>query len=104
MYSRGQLRCQRRLTSGTGGSVRVREEALQQGAHLVAVPLPRAECHADGVAAGAYEERGRKSGHAPRLRGFEVGDGEEFEANPAFTALKLRIWRSVKEEVEAARA
>jgi len=37
-------------------------------------------------------------------RGFDVGDGEEFEANPAFTALKLRIWRSVKEEVEAARA
>jgi NitT/TauT family transport system ATP-binding protein len=37
-------------------------------------------------------------------RGFDVGDGEEFEANPAFTALKLKIWRSVKEEVEAARA
>ena len=37
-------------------------------------------------------------------RGFEVADGEEFEANPAFTALKLRIWRSVKEEVEVARA
>jgi len=37
-------------------------------------------------------------------RDFDVGDGEEFEANPAFTALKLRVWRSVKEEVEAARA
>ena len=37
-------------------------------------------------------------------RDFDVGDGEEFEANPAFTALKLRIWRSVKEEVEASRA
>jgi NitT/TauT family transport system ATP-binding protein len=36
-------------------------------------------------------------------RGFDVGDGEEFEANPAFSALKLRIWRSVKEEVEGAR-
>ena len=35
-------------------------------------------------------------------RGFDVGDGEEFEANPAFSALKLRIWRSVKEEVEGA--
>ena len=38
------------------------------------------------------------------VRGFDVADGEEFEANPAFTELKLRIWRSVKEEVEAARA
>jgi NitT/TauT family transport system ATP-binding protein len=37
-------------------------------------------------------------------RGFDVGEGEEFEANPAFTELKLRIWRSVKEEVEAVRA
>ena len=37
-------------------------------------------------------------------RGFDVADGDEFEANPAFTALKLRIWRSVKEEVEAVRA
>ncbi len=37
-------------------------------------------------------------------RDFQVGDGDEFEANPAFAALKLRIWRSVKEEVEAARA
>jgi NitT/TauT family transport system ATP-binding protein len=36
-------------------------------------------------------------------RGFDVADGEEFEANPAFSALKLRIWRSVKEEVEGAR-
>jgi NitT/TauT family transport system ATP-binding protein len=35
-------------------------------------------------------------------RGFDVGDGEELEANPAFSALKLRIWRSVKEEVEGA--
>ena len=37
-------------------------------------------------------------------RDFDVGEGEEFEANPAFTALKLRIWRSVKAEVDAARA
>jgi NitT/TauT family transport system ATP-binding protein len=37
-------------------------------------------------------------------REFDVGEGEEFEANPAFVALKLRIWRSVKEEVDAARA
>ncbi|MCZ7562728.1 MAG: ABC transporter ATP-binding protein [Burkholderiales bacterium] len=36
-------------------------------------------------------------------RGFDVADGEEFEANPAFAALKLHIWRSVKEEVKAAR-
>jgi NitT/TauT family transport system ATP-binding protein len=35
-------------------------------------------------------------------RGFDVADGEEFEANPAFSAFKLRIWRSVKEEVEGA--
>src|SRR5262245_50906065 len=38
------------------------------------------------------------------VRDFEVGDGDEFEANPAFTRLKLHIWHSVKEEVEAARA
>ena len=37
-------------------------------------------------------------------RDFDVADGDEFEANPAFAALKLHIWRSVKEEVEAARA
>jgi len=37
-------------------------------------------------------------------RGFDVADGEEFEANAAFTALKLRIWRSIKEEVEASHA
>ena len=37
-------------------------------------------------------------------RGFDVGDGDEFEANPAFADLKLHIWRSVKEEVDAARA
>ena len=36
-------------------------------------------------------------------RDFDVADGDEFEANPAFTALKLRIWRSVKQEVEAVR-
>ncbi len=37
------------------------------------------------------------------VRGFDVAEGDEFEANPEFTALKLRIWRSVKEEVEGAR-
>src|SRR5262245_5532421 len=37
-------------------------------------------------------------------RHFDVADGDEFEANAAFAALKLRIWRSVKEEVEAAQA
>jgi len=37
-------------------------------------------------------------------RGFDVDDGDEFEANPAFADLKLHIWRSVKEEVDAARA
>ncbi len=37
-------------------------------------------------------------------RDFEVADGDEFEADPAFVALKLHVWRSVKEEVEAARA
>jgi NitT/TauT family transport system ATP-binding protein len=36
-------------------------------------------------------------------RGFDVADGEEYDANPAFTALKLRIWASVKEEVDAVR-
>jgi NitT/TauT family transport system ATP-binding protein len=37
-------------------------------------------------------------------RDFDVAEGDEFEANPAFAELKLRVWRSVKEEVEAARA
>ncbi|MBI3374388.1 MAG: ABC transporter ATP-binding protein [Betaproteobacteria bacterium] len=36
-------------------------------------------------------------------RDFDVADVDEFEANPAFAALRLRIWRSVKQEVEAAR-
>jgi NitT/TauT family transport system ATP-binding protein len=36
-------------------------------------------------------------------RGFDVADGEEYDANPAFTALKLRVWHSVREEVDAAR-
>ena len=36
-------------------------------------------------------------------RGFDVGDGDEFETNPEFAALKLRIWHSIKEEVEAVR-
>ena len=37
-------------------------------------------------------------------RGFDVSDGDEFETIPEFSALKLRIWKSVKEEVEAVRA
>ena len=37
-------------------------------------------------------------------RGFDIDDGDEFEANPAFAALKLHVWRSVKEEVDASRA
>jgi NitT/TauT family transport system ATP-binding protein len=37
-------------------------------------------------------------------RDFDVDDGDEFESNPAFAALKLHVWRSVKEEVDAARA
>jgi len=37
-------------------------------------------------------------------RDFDVDDGDEFESNPAFVALKLHVWRSVKEEVDAARA
>ena len=37
------------------------------------------------------------------VRDFDVADGEELDANPAFTALKLRVWRSVKAEVEATR-
>jgi len=36
-------------------------------------------------------------------REFEVTDGEEFEASPQFSTLKLHIWHSVKEEVEAQR-
>jgi len=37
-------------------------------------------------------------------RDFDVADGDEFEASPQFAALKLRIWHSIKEEVEAARS
>jgi len=37
-------------------------------------------------------------------RNFEVDEGGEFEADPAFVAMKLHVWRSVKEEVDAARA
>jgi NitT/TauT family transport system ATP-binding protein len=37
-------------------------------------------------------------------RDFDVADGDEFEANPRFAALKLRIWRSIKEEVEGIRS
>ena len=37
-------------------------------------------------------------------RGFDVADGDEFEALPAFVSLKLHIWRSVREEVERANA
>ena len=36
-------------------------------------------------------------------RDFELREGEEPDANPAFLALKLHVWRSVKEEVDAAR-
>ena len=36
-------------------------------------------------------------------RDFDVDDGDEFESNPAFAALKLHVWRSVKEEVDGAR-
>src|SRR5687767_6714342 len=66
------------------------EELLEEGAHLGAVPFSGAECHADGVAAGAHEERGRKSGHAPGLRGFEVGVEEhgEGQAEPAHVGIE----------------
>jgi len=36
-------------------------------------------------------------------RGFDIDDGDEFEANPAFASLKLHVWRSVKQEVDASR-
>jgi NitT/TauT family transport system ATP-binding protein len=47
-----------------------------------------------------------RPGHIKEVirRDFDVAEGDEFEANPAFADLKLRVWRSVKEEVEAARA
>ena len=38
------------------------------------------------------------------VRDFDVGDGDDFEADPRFVALKLHIWRSVRDEVEASRA
>ena len=37
-------------------------------------------------------------------RDFDVDESGEYEADPRFVALKMRIWRSVKEEVDAARA
>ena len=37
-------------------------------------------------------------------RGFDVADGDEFEALPEFVSLKLHVWRSVREEVERANA
>jgi len=37
-------------------------------------------------------------------RGFDVADGEEYEANPAFTELKLRAWHGIKQEVMAGRS
>ena len=47
---------------------------------------------------------GARPGHIKEVleRDFDVADGEEFETNSAFGALKLHIWRSVKAEVEAA--
>jgi len=36
-------------------------------------------------------------------RNFSVADNNEFESNPRFAALKLRIWHSIREEVEAIR-
>jgi NitT/TauT family transport system ATP-binding protein len=36
-------------------------------------------------------------------RDFDVANGDDFEANPQFAALKLRIWHSIREEVEAIR-
>ena len=36
-------------------------------------------------------------------RDFDVADSDEFESNPQFAALKLRIWHSIREEVEAIR-
>jgi len=37
-------------------------------------------------------------------RGFDIDDGDEYEARPEFLKLKLHIWHSVKAEVDAARS
>jgi NitT/TauT family transport system ATP-binding protein len=38
------------------------------------------------------------------VRGFDVGDDEEYDANPEFAALKVRVWRGVRQDIEAASA
>jgi hypothetical protein len=37
------------------------------------------------------------------VRPFDVDDGDEYDANPAFTALKLDVAHSVRQEVVATR-
>ena len=46
-----------------------------------------------------------RPGHIKEVvrREFSIADGEEFDAHTGFVDLKLRIWRSVKEEVERMR-
>src|SRR3989442_13087099 len=50
-----------------------REQALHQGAHLVAVPLARADGHARHRAVGADEERRRQPRDPPCTGRLELG-------------------------------
>src|SRR5438445_13016626 len=54
-----------------------REQALHQGAHLVAVPLARADGPARHRAAGADEGRRRQPREPPFARCLELGLGQD---------------------------
>src|SRR2546426_7852742 len=56
-----------------------REQALHQGAHLVAVPLARADGHARHRAAGADEERRRQPRDPPCAGRLELGVEQDRE-------------------------
>src|SRR5712692_10262534 len=58
---------------------RAREQALHQGAHLVAVPLARADGHARHRAAGADEERRRQPRDPPCAGRPELGVEQDRE-------------------------
>ena len=83
----------RRASSGrTMLLQRMRKHGLQQFPHLHAVPFARAEGHADSVAAGAHDERRRQSGHAPRLRRFEVRVEQDGKGEPEPTDVGVQHW------------
>src|SRR3989442_134756 len=56
-----------------------REQALHQGAHLVAVPLTRADGHARHCATGTDEERRRQPRDPPSAGRLELGVEQDRE-------------------------